>query len=431
MAALSKSYIDTRTKSSITSLERFDFTFKMAFCAEDSIVQEMIPKFTKLFAASPLAAGRAPGRVNLIGEHIDYCGFAVFPMALEGKHTTVLVRPTCTGLIRCRNTDPEHYPDTDVPFTCPCEPLVTPLSWARYVEGAVKEYCRVAGFRLRGLDLLVHGKVPIASGLSSSAALLCAIASALDVIQGIPHEKQGLVQATVEAEHRVGMNCGGMDQSISIYGKEGYACIIGFNPPSVKHVKLPNAHFVVAHCMEKAAKAEHNDENCYNHRVKEVKRAAELMKEGCQTIGEVVKAVGWDEALKLAQGLPEKEGNLVLRDRAVHVVSEAKRVLDMEGASLEQWGKLMCASHESCSKLYHCSCAALDELVKDGMDAGALGGRLTGAGWGGCAIFMLAPDKNPDEFIEKLKGSYYKKHNIADPIVFATNPGEGAHAFKF
>ena len=220
MAALSKSYIDTRTKSSITSLERFDFTFKMAFCAEDSIVQEMIPRFTKLFAASPLAAGRAPGRVNLIGEHIDYCGFAVFPMALEGKHTTVLVRPTCTGLIRCRNTDPDHYPDTDVPFTCPCEPLVTPLSWARYVEGAVKEYCRVAGFRLRGLDLLVHGKVPIASGLSSSAALLCAIASALDVIQGIPHEKQGLVQATVEAEHRVGMNCGGMDQSISIYGKE-------------------------------------------------------------------------------------------------------------------------------------------------------------------------------------------------------------------
>jgi N-acetylgalactosamine kinase len=404
----------------------------MSFTASDPIVQSLVPVFQKKFLASPSAAGRAPGRVNLIGEHIDYCGFAVFPMALEGKHTTVLIRPTRTGLIRCRNVDSENYPDMDIPVTCPLAPLVAPMSWGRYVEGVIKQYMKVAGYRqLKGLDLLVDGRVPIASGLSSSAALLCAIASALDAEHGIPHCKSGIVELTIEAEHRVGMNCGGMDQSIAMYGQAGQACVIGFCPPSVKQVKLPEAHFVVAHCMQRAAKVEGVDENCYNHRVLEVRRAAELMKDGAKTIGEVVNAVGWDKALELAKALPEKEGRLVLRDRAVHVVSEARRVLQMEGASLEEWGRLMCESHTSCSKLYNCSCAGLDELVKDGLDAGALGGRLTGAGWGGCAIFILKPDAKPDAFINALKGSYYKKHNIAEPIVFATKAGSGAGGFRF
>ncbi|OHT05953.1 galactokinase family protein [Tritrichomonas foetus] len=401
------------------------------FNQQDSIVQEMIPKFQTLYGAPATIAGRAPGRVNLIGEHIDYCGFAVFPMALEGKHTTVLARLTETGQIRVRNTDPEHYPNEDVASVDASAPLAAKNTWAQYCEAAVKQYCLEAGYIIKGVDLLVHGLVPIASGLSSSAALLCAIASALDVAQGMPHIKQGLVHCTVEAEHRVGMNCGGMDQSISIYGQKGYACVIGFCPPSVKPVKLPEAHFVVAHCMERAAKLEGYDTNCYNHRVLEVRRAAELMKDGCKTIGEVVKAVGgFDPAIELANKLPETEGNLVLRDRALHVLTEARRVLQMEGASLEEWGKLMCQSHESCSKLYHCSCDALDELVADGMAAGAIGGRLTGAGWGGCTIFMLKPSDDPNAFIQKLKDTYYKKHNVENPIVFATSPGEGAHAFK-
>ncbi|KAK8894893.1 N-acetylgalactosamine kinase [Tritrichomonas musculus] len=392
----------------------------------DPIIQKMIPIFQEKFGQPATFAGRAPGRVNLIGEHIDYCGFAVFPMALEGKFTTVLCRLTESGKIRVRNLDAHEFKDEDVPSVDPEAKLVAKEVWAQYVEAAVKQYCVDAKYSIKGIDILVYGTVPFASGLSSSAALLCAVAIALDTVQGTPHDKQLLVHATVEAEHRVGMNCGGMDQSISIYGKKGYACVIGFCPPSVKEVKLPPAHFVVAHCMRRAAKLEGYDTNCYNHRVKEVKRAAELMKEGCQTIGEVVKAVGWDKALELAKGLPESEGNLVLRDRAVHVVSEARRVLQMEGASLEQWGKLMCESHESCSKLYHCSCDALDELVKDGMAAGAIGGRLTGAGWGGCTIFMLKPEDDPERFIQKLKDTYYSRNHIENPIVFATSPGQGA-----
>jgi N-acetylgalactosamine kinase len=183
--------------------------------------------------------------------------------------------------------------------------------------------------------------------------------------------------------------------------------------------------------MESAAKVEGQDENCYNHRVLEVRRAAERMDGEAKTIGDVVNKFWFDRALELARGLPEREGRLVLRDRAVHVVTEARRVLQMEGASLARWGELTIESHQSCSKLYCCSCEALDELVAHGLAAGAIGGRLTGAGWGGCTLFLLTPDKDPDTFIDALKQSYYKKHNMEAPVAFATKPGPGAAGFRF
>jgi N-acetylgalactosamine kinase len=245
----------------------------MSFTAADPQVQALIPVFKQHFDAPPTAAGRAPGRVNLIGERIDYCGFPVFPMALAGKHTTILIRPTTTRLLRCRNTDPTQYPDHSVPRNAPHGPLI----WVRDVDAAVSEYCRMTGFVLAVLDILVDGKVPIASGLSSSAAILCAIAIALDVQQGIPREKQDLVTLTIQAEHNTGMNCDRMDQAISIFAQEGYACLIRFVPPSVNPVRLPDAHFVIAHCMERAAKVEGQNENCYNHRVLEVRRAARIV----------------------------------------------------------------------------------------------------------------------------------------------------------
>jgi N-acetylgalactosamine kinase len=183
--------------------------------------------------------------------------------------------------------------------------------------------------------------------------------------------------------------------------------------------------------MERAARVEGQDESNYNHRVLEVRRAAELLDPDAKTIGDVVSKVGFDRAIELAQALPEREGRLVLKDRALHVLTEARRVLQMEGASLEEWGRLMCASHESCSKLYNCSCTGLDEIVADGLAAGAIGGRLTGAGWGGCAVFLLTPDKNPDEFIDALKATYYTRRAVEAPIIFATKPGPGASGFKF
>ncbi|EAX99720.1 GHMP kinases putative ATP-binding protein [Trichomonas vaginalis G3] len=183
------------------------------------------------------------------------------------------------------------------------------------------------------------GNVPLASGLSSSAALLCAIAMGLDLMTGGGADKGKLVESCVEAEHRVGVMCGGMDQAISILGEKDHACVISFVPKiAARPVKLPPAHFVVAHSGVAAAKLATADD-CYNRRVEEVRRAAELMMPGAKTIGDVVSKYGWEGAMDLAKKLPEREGKLVLRDRAVHVVGEAHRVLKMDGASLVSMAK--------------------------------------------------------------------------------------------
>ena len=396
--------------------------------ATDSTVVALVNKFKEEFGYAPAYAGRAPGRVNLIGEHIDYCGFSVFPMALEGKYTTSVMTPNDSGKLRMRHLESDKHKGYDVDIA-PYNELKSE-GWAKYVESSVKTFCEFANYKLGGLDIVIYGTVPLASGLSSSAALICSITTCLNMIGNCNVPKDKLVDASVEAEHRVGVNCGGMDQAISIFGQEGFACIISFQPKiTAKPVKLPPAHFIIAHSHQNAAKVE-TAEDCYNYRVIEVKRAAELMMPGAKNIGEVVEKYGWDKALELAKGLPEREGKVVIRDRAVHVVSEAHRVIMMEGASFQKWGELMYESHASCRDLYHCSCEALDALVEAGRKNGADGGRLTGAGWGGCTVFMLAPEKNPDEFIEALKRDYYTPRKIENPIVFATKPGHGAAAIK-
>ena len=399
----------------------------MSCTANDDIVQKMIPVFEKEFGVKPEYAGRAPGRVNLIGEHIDYCGFSVFPMALEGKYTTALLAKNESGIIRIRNLD-SNLKDSDVKVN---SSKLEGSGWVQYVESAVKTFLELFNRKVGGLDVLIFGNVPLASGLSSSAALLCAIAMGLDLMTGGGADKGKLVESCVEAEHRVGVMCGGMDQAISILGEKDHACVISFVPKiAARPVKLPPAHFVVAHSGVAAAKLATADD-CYNRRVEEVRRAAELMMPSAKTIGDVVSKYGWEGAMDLAKKLPEREGKLVLRDRAVHVVGEAHRVLEMDGASLEEWGNLMKESHASCRDLYKCSCEALDALVETGLKNGALGGRLTGAGWGGCTVFILSPDSDPSKFIEAVKKQFYSPRGVKDPIIFATNAGEGAQAFKF
>ena len=151
----------------------------------------------------------------------------------------------------------------------------------------------------------------------------------------------------------------------------------------------------------------------------------------CKNIAEVVEKHGYDKAMTLAKQLPDKEGNLVLRNRAIHVLEEGRRVHMMQGSSIEKWGELMNQSHESCSKLYECSCPELEDLVSISRKHGALGSRLTGAGWGGSTVSILPPDASVDEFIENVKKDYYVPRGIKNPVIFATKPGDGSSSIIF
>lgn len=412
-----------------SSMQKVSSSFDMSssiFEPNDPILAELRSEWSKHFTEQPTIAGRAPGRVNLIGDHIDYSGFAVLPMAISGKFTTVLVAATDTGKIRFVNTDPQ-FPNSEVPL----EPLDTIAGegWVRYAESAVKTVIRVSQKSLTGLDCLIHNTVPISSGLSSSGALLCAITVAIDALLNAGLSPADLIKCSISAEHNIGYMTGGMDQTVTISAKKGFACLVSFNPPSIKTVKLPPVRFVVAHCGVGNSKID-NPLNQYNQRVREVTACAEMMQPGCKTIREVVMAVGPDEAMRLALALPERDGDLILRNRAVHVIQESQMVKQLCTSEFAKWSQLINASHTSLRDRFECSCDDLEALIEVGMRMGAIGARPTGSGWGGCAEFLLTPTQNVDAFIQALKKEFYEPRKIENPIAFATSPGPGAAAIK-
>ncbi|VAH97560.1 unnamed protein product [Triticum turgidum subsp. durum] len=359
----------------------------------------------------------------------------------------------------------------------------------------VYEYARSKGIDMGepvALDVVVDGTVPQGSGLSSSAAFVCSATIAIMGILGKNFPKKEVAQFTCKSERHIGTQSGGMDQAISIMAKPGFAELIDFNPIKATDVQLPSGGtFVIAHCLAESKKAETAATN-YNNRVVECRLAAIVLaiklgmdtkkavtsvttlsdveglcvsfagKEGSSDPGVAVKKLLHEEPYtlveiekitgqSLATVFQSSQTSLdVLRaakhfklfQRASHVYSEARRVyafrdtvlskLSDEGM-LKKLGDLMNDSHHSCSVLYECSCPELEELVKVCRDNGALGARLTGAGWGGCAVALVKEGIVP-QFILNLKEKYYKsridrgviKQSDLGLYVFASKPSSGA-----
>ncbi|KQK12302.1 hypothetical protein BRADI_1g02810v3 [Brachypodium distachyon] len=363
----------------------------------------------------------------------------------------------------------------------------------------VYEYGRSKGIDMGepvGLDVVVDGTVPLGSGLSSSAAFVCSATIAIMGILEKNFPKKEVAQFTCQSERHIGTQSGGMDQAISIMAKPGFAELIDFNPIKATDVQLPQGGtFVIAHCLAESKKAETAATN-YNNRVVECRLAAivlaiklgmdtnkaissvttlsdveglcvsfagkegssdpvvavkKLLHEEPYTTEEIEKIVG----KSLASAFESSPTSLdVLRaakqfklfQRAAHVYSEARRVYAFrdtvssklsEEDMLKKLGNLMNDSHYSCSVLYECSCPELEELVKVCRDNGALGARLTGAGWGGCAVALVKESIVP-QFILSLKEKYYKsridrgvvKQSELGLYVFASKPSSGAAILK-
>ncbi|KAG2487012.1 hypothetical protein HYH03_014383 [Edaphochlamys debaryana] len=504
--------------------------------------------FETAYGGKPDFYARAPGRVNLIGEHIDYEGYGVLPMAIR-QDTVVAIRRAPAGTpAACKltigNVEADKYPTQEFGLDPKQQVDVAKHSWANYFVSAYK-----GAFELLeaakpdsvpepvGLEVVVHGQVPTGSGLSSSAAIVCS--SMLAVLAALGEDPAGVDKAAVaeaacKAERYVGVTSGGMDQAISMMGQQGVAMHVEFNPVGegggggcqgrvcvswhgaismmgqqgvAMHVEfnpvrgvcvvLPaGATFVIANSLAVSNKAETAPKR-YNLRVVECRLAAVLLAMGlgmaCEeaikkirtlrdveplieekhgardgataaaavaevlqesyTTAEVEEALGGFKLADLFSGEPGSLRALSvaeadkyafpLRKRAVHVYTEADRVLQLravcEDASLdgstrlERVGALMNDSHASCADLYGCSCAELDELVGIARTAGALGARLTGAGWGGCMV-SLVKDEQVDAFLDEMRDKYYKARIDSGSlpeaelgeVLFATKPSNGA-----
>ncbi len=348
---------------------------------------------------TPAAVVAAPGRVNLIGEHIDYHGLAVLPMALD-RRVRVAFRARGDSRIRAIS---EGFGERE-------------FEWRRDLEHAAKgdweNYLRAAAQAIAGkwevgcgIDAEVTSDLPPAAGLSSSSALIVAFSLALLKANRIEPDFAALMEILPEGEQFVGTRGGGMDHAASLASRAGCASLVEFDPVSVRHVSVPRDwRFLVAHSLTTAEKSgAARDE--YNAR-----RAAGS--KALQRLG----ARSYREALdpRLADRLEDVQE----RESFLHVSTEALRVREaaaaMEAGDARAFGRLLLESHASLRDRLKVSSPALDCLVESAMASGALGARLTGAGFGGCAV-ILACEAGLAAVRDGLVARYYAGRAEFDP----------------
>ena len=359
------------------------------------------------FAASfdgppPPRVIRTPGRVNLIGEHIDYCGLPVLPMAIQ-RGITLALRPRTDRTVRLGNLVP-RFPEWTFVLSRDIAPLGAG-DWGNYPQAAGQAMVRRCG-DLMGFDAIVGSDLPVAAGLSSSSALVVAVALALLAANDIRLEPLELAALLAQAERYVGTAGGGMDQAIALGARAGHAARIEFDPVRLTNVAVPSDwRFLVASSLVPAEKSG-PARRAYNARTHETTAARELVSRymhvpGATSYADLFAARSVDELLDAAAKLEP-----LLRRRYRHVVSEGARVREAEQAmaagELARFAALMDASHASLRDDYEVSSAALDQLVEIAHDAGAAGARLTGAGFGGC-IVALAEAETAEQVLQGLR----------------------------
>ncbi|HEY4198896.1 MAG TPA: galactokinase [Mucilaginibacter sp.] len=377
-------------------------------------------EFKNLFNKEAENAYFSPGRVNLIGEHIDYNGGLVMPCAITFG-TYVVAATNNDGVFRFRSLN------FDDKLDIPLQPdyKKTGESWFNYPLGII-EYFLKDGHQLQGLDLLYYGDIPISSGLSSSASIEVVTAYALNDLFNCGYSKLELVKLAKEVENVfIGVSCGIMDQFAVAFGEKDKALMLNCDNLEYKAVNTNLGEYVLA--IINTNKPRKLAESKYNERVQECQIALKDLQQelDIQNLCDIDSAT-----LKQYQHLITSE---TVRKRAKHVVEENDRVkLAAEAlakSDLATFGQLMYASHDSLKNLYEVSGKELDAIVEySKTDSNVAGARMTGAGFGGCAIALVKKSAF-DHFSEALTVYYTEKIGYA-PSVYSSLIGDGVGLLK-
>ncbi len=356
---------------------------------------------------------RAPGRVNLIGEHTDYNDGFVMPVAIN--LATYVAVEACAEpklLVDSENvSEQREFPLADSAASAQGH-------WSDYVRGVAVTLER-SGFRLSGARLLIRSEVPIGSGLSSSAALEVAVARALLAISGITLPAPDLARFCQRAENEfVGVNCGIMDQFACCLGRAGHALLLDCRSLEHRLVPLPSD----LRLMICDTKVRHRlSSGDYNQRRAECQEGVRLL----QRYDPAIRSLrdGSSEMLERA-ALPD-----VIFRRCRHVITENARVMQaaaaLEAGDLAQFGRLMYESHQSLRDDYEVSCAELDLLVRLAEAVpGVFGSRMTGAGFGGCTV-SLVKSQEAARFARLVSQEYHRVTGI-EPAVWDCQAVDGA-----
>ena len=428
-------------------------------------------RFSEIYDGNaPEFVARSPGRVNILGEHIDYSLYEVLPMAVASDVIiAVSTSEESPARVSITNFDHERFKSNkfDLKEDGDIEIDNSTLEWTNYFKAGLRgatDLLRTKNpnFKHRSMQVLLSGTVPAGGGLSSSAAFVCASALAVLRAHRLPHiEKKDIVELAIISERACGVNSGGMDQAASVFSIRGYALSVSFSPnlraEAIAFPPLnPPITFMIAQSFVSANKHD-TAPRCYNLRVVECTLAAEYLAlklhlkletdssplgkslRGLQNAffhssssnlspeaqlqklrsltSDFLSPTGYTReeiATELSIPVHELESRYMtlfpvhtthfqLRPRALHVFSEALRVLAFKSllqnpphdneTLLTNLGNLMNETQTSCRDLYDCSCPEIDSLCEIARRAGSYGSRLTGAGWGGCTVHLVPKGK--------------------------------------
>jgi len=446
----------------------------MAVSDEFSAVRE---RFGREFSRSAAWFVRAPGRVNLIGEHVDYNGYPVMPLAIV-QGVRLAVAPRDDAVIELRNADGAIYEARSFELADGIAPYEDG-DWGNYAKAAVQSLTRLAveqgraAGELRGMSCLVHGDVPPAAGLASSTALVVAIGLAFATANRLGLGRRAMAEHMAEAEHYTGTQGGGMDQAACILAHDGHVLKVDFHPLRATHLPFPDDFCIIgAHSTIESRKTA-QQRLAYNRRVLECALGTHLLarKLGVkppERLADLAQYVANAEAelptilhttlkgrdslslrgaaaafetdpgrfarqfLRMGDGrlLPMPGDGLKVLSRCRHVFSEALRTRVAEAClkrgDMERLGEVMNESHASCAHDLEVSCYELDQLVDIMRNAGALGARLTGAGFGGFAIALAHTDAAKG-ILQAVRQEFHA-HRPAAPkgALFVCRPAQGA-----
>jgi len=371
-------------------------------------------RFAGRFGGAPRIF-RAPGRVNLIGEHTDYTQGLVLPAAID-RYARVAIAPREDRRVVVRSIEL----DDEVAFELDDAAPAPRCDWSDYPRGVALELGRL-GRRLAGANLLLTSEVPLGAGLSSSAALEVAAGFALLSVAGYAIDRLALARACQAAEGGfVGTRCGIMDQFVAVFGTAGHALLLDCRSLEYQTLAIPaDARLVICNSMVKHELASGE----YNRRRADCEAGVKIFRQSMPQV-RALRDVGVSDLERHRDALPEE----IFR-RCRHVVSENQRVLDaaeaLRSSDLHRFGQLMYESHRSLRDDYEVSSKELDLLVEIAASCeGVFGARMTGGGFGGCTI-TLVRSSTVEAFREIIVKSYTGETGLA-PDVYVCSAAQGA-----
>jgi galactokinase len=374
-------------------------------------IKSLAQSFNSYFNAKPEFIVRAPGRVNLIGEHTDYNDGFVLPMAID-HDIRLALRPRTDSIIRIFSLDLQTESVFELNF------LTQGKGWIEYAKGVAYEL-QQAGFSLCGFDAVMTGNVPRGAGLSSSAAVELAVARAFAVVSNIQWNATEMAKLAQKAENEwVGVNCGIMDQMASAASREGHALFLDCRSLEIQNIPIPkNVSIVILDTSTRRGLVG----SAYNERRSQCEDAARWF--GVKAL----RDVSVQQIIDI-QGKHEGLSEEAFR-RARHIVTENERVLLALGAmknnNVHALGDLFNQSHESLQDDFEVTNDALNIMVECArQQKGCYGARMTGAGFGGCAV-ALVDEGNVEEFKNAIARAYRQRSGL-DANVYICKASEGA-----